>query len=59
LRIIERLLIAGDQAYIFAVLESQSPIAIVFDFVEPIALGQLLDQECLHRFNERKAHLFY
>jgi hypothetical protein len=34
-------------------IENQRPIAIVFDFVEPIAFRQLLDRKCLHRFNER------
>jgi hypothetical protein len=44
-----------DQAHFFAVLERQGPIAVVFDFVEPIAFWQLIDRECLHRFNEREA----
>src|SRR5262245_16213434 len=57
LRVIERLVIARDQANIFAILESQGPVAVEFDFVEPIALGELLDRERFHRFNKRKAHL--
>jgi hypothetical protein len=39
------------------VFESQRPVAIVFDFVEPIAFWQLLDWKSIHRFNEREAAL--
>jgi len=35
--IIKRLFIARDQAHIFAVLERQCPVAVMLDFVEPIA----------------------
>ena len=52
--IIERLFIARNQAHIFAVLEGQRPVSIEFDFVEPVALWQLLDRKRLHRFNERE-----
>jgi hypothetical protein len=44
LRVIERLIVARDQPHIFSVFESQGPVPIVFDFVEPIALRQFFDQ---------------
>jgi len=43
-----------DQTHIFSVFESQCPVPIVFDFVEPVAFRQLLNRSRLHRFNERE-----
>ena len=48
LRVIEGLLITRDQADVFAVFEGQGAVAIEFDFVQPIALRQLLDREGFH-----------
>jgi hypothetical protein len=59
LRVMEVLLIARNQPHLFAILEGQGPIAVKFDFVEPVALRQFLGQEGLHRFDERGTSFEY
>ena len=52
LRVIKRLLIARDQADVFAVFEGQGSVAVELDFVDPIAFGQLFDGQGLHLGDE-------
>jgi len=55
--VIGRLVVARDQPHIFTVLERQGPIAIVLDFVQPIAIREFFDRQCLHWFDERRCIL--
>jgi hypothetical protein len=48
----ERFVVARHQPDIFAILESQGPIAIELDLVKPIAFGEFVDRERLHRGDE-------
>ena len=52
LRVIKPLLIARDQADVFAVFEGQGSVAVELDFVDPIAFGQLFDGQGLHLGDE-------